>query len=70
MVEMVDVKTNYSDSIKYSIELFRVNIMVVTKELLKSSNVPYIGSVPIFSEDYINKSKNSTQEKNENIMFL
>ena len=36
--------------------------MVVTKELIKSSNVPDIGSIPIFSEDYINASNNITQE--------
>ena len=37
--------------------------MIVTKELLKSSNVKYIVSIQNFSEDYINKSKNITQEK-------
>ena len=43
--------------------------MIVTKEFLKSRNVPDVGSITISSEDYINKSKNLTQEKNENIMF-
>ena len=37
--------------------------MGVTKESLKSINIPYIGSIPISSEDYTNESKNLTQEK-------
>ena len=37
--------------------------MLVTKDFLKSSNVPDIGSIPISSEDYINESNNLTQEK-------
>ena len=43
--------------------------MVLTKELLKSGNVPYILLITILSEDYINESKNFTQEQMENIMF-
>ena len=43
--------------------------MTVTKELLKSRNVPDIGSIKIYSDDYINESKNITQEQIENIMF-
>ena len=43
--------------------------MVVTKEFLKSRNVPDIGSIKISSENYINESKNLTQEKIESIMF-
>ena len=43
--------------------------MVVTKEFLESMNVPYIGSIPISLEDYINESKNLTQKQIENIMF-
>ena len=42
--------------------------MIVTKEFLKSRNVPE-GSIQISSEDCINKSKNLTQEKIENIIF-
>ena len=44
--------------------------MVVTKELLKSSNVPYIGSILISLEKYINESDNIKQEQIENIMFI
>ena len=40
------------------------------KEFLKSSNAPYIVSIPILSEAYINKSKNLTQEQVYNIVFL
>ena len=47
MVEMVDLNTNDSDIIKYIIKLLIVNTMVVTNYFLKSSNVPYIGSIPI-----------------------
>ena len=43
--------------------------MIVTKELHKSRNLLYIGSIPISSKYYINKSKNLTQEKMENKMF-
>ena len=35
--------------------------MILTKEFLKSRNVLDIGSIPIYSEDYINKPKNITQ---------
>ena len=43
--------------------------MVVTNELIKSRNVPYIGSIIISLEYYIKKSKNLTKEKIYNIMF-
>ena len=43
--------------------------MAVTKEFLKSSTVPDIGSITISSEKYINESKILTQEQIENIMF-
>ena len=43
--------------------------MVVPKELLKSRNMPDIGSIPISPKDYINESKNLTQEQIYNIMF-
>ena len=60
MVELVGVNKNDPYSIKYIIKLLRVNTMVVTKELLKSKNVPYIVSIIISSDDYINKSNNLT----------
>ena len=62
MVDLVDVNTNDPDTIKYIIKFLRLNTMVITKELLKSMNVPDIGSIPISSEDYINESKNLIQE--------
>ena len=46
------VNKNYPDSINYTINLFRVNTMVVTKDLLRSSNVPHIGSILISSENF------------------
>ena len=61
MVYLVDINTNYHDSTKYSINFLRGNIMIVTKELLKSRNVPDIGSITISSEDYIEESNNITQ---------
>ena len=70
MVNLVGVSTNDPDSINYSIRLLRVNAMIVNKEFLKSINVPDIGSIPIFSEDYINESNNLTQEQIDNIMLL
>ena len=63
------VNTNDPDSIKYIIKFLRVNTMLVTKDFLKSSNVPDIGSITISSEYYINESKNITQEQIEDIMF-
>ena len=63
MVELGDVNTNVPDSIKYIIKFLRGNKMVITKEFLKSNNVPAIGSIPISSYDYINESNNLTQEK-------
>ena len=68
-MDLVDINTNDPDRIKYMINLLRVNVLLVTKEFLKSRNVPDIGSIPISSEDYINKSKNITQEQIDNIMF-
>ena len=44
--------------------------MVLPKEFLKSIEVPYIGSIAISSEDYINYSSNLTQDLSENIIFL
>ena len=55
MVDMVDIKTNDPDSIKYSIKLLRINTKIITKEFLKSSNVSDIRSIPISSEEYINE---------------
>ena len=43
--------------------------MILTKEFLKSINVPYIVSIPISSDDCINESNNITQEQIYNIMF-
>ena len=54
MVELLDVNKNDPDSINYIIKFLRGNRMVVTKEFLKSSNVPDIGSIIISSEEYIN----------------
>ena len=62
-MEMVDINTNDTDRTKYKIELLRRKTMIITKELLNPINVPDIGYIPIFSEDYINESNNFTQEK-------
>ena len=43
--------------------------MVVTKEFFNSRNVPYIGSIPISSEDYIKKSNNITQDQIKDTIF-
>ena len=61
MVELVDINTNYPDRTKYIINFVIGNTIILTKEYLKSSYVPYIVSITISSEDYINKSKNLTQ---------
>ena len=50
IVYLVGVITNDPDSIKYIIKLLRGNTMIVTKEFLKSGNVPDIGYIPISSK--------------------
>ena len=65
----MDVNTNYPDSIKYINNFLRGNTMVVTKDFLESRNLPCTASIPIYPAKYINESKNTTQEKIENIMF-
>ena len=49
--------------------LLRGEILNVTKEFLKSSNVPDDVYIPIYPEDYIHKSNNITQEKIDKIKF-
>ena len=63
MVVLVDKNTNYPDSINYIIEFLIGNTMIVTKESLKSSNVPDIVSIKISPEDYKNESKISNKNK-------
>ena len=62
MVELVGVNKNDPDSIKYIIKFLRGKTMIFTKELLKSSNAPDIGSIPISSDYYINESENIAEE--------
>ena len=69
MVDLVKLNTNDTDSINYIINSLIGNTMVVTKELLNSSNVPYIVSIRISSDDYIIEANNLTQEQIDNIMF-
>ena len=61
IVELVDVNTNDPDIINDTIKFLILNTMLVTKDFLKSSNVPDIVSIPIPSEDYINESNDLTQ---------
>ena len=63
MVELVGLNKNDTYSIKFIIKLLILNTMVVTKKFLKSSNVPDIGSIPIYSEECINESNNITHKK-------
>ena len=51
----MDVNKNDSDNIKYIIKFLRRKIVVVTKEFLKSRNMPDTGSILIHSEYYINE---------------
>ena len=61
MVALVDINTNFPDRIEYNIKLLIGDKNIVTKKFLKSINVPDIGYIPIYSEEYINESKNLTQ---------
>ena len=60
MVYLVDISTDDPGRINYRIKLLRGNIMMVTKEFLKSKNMLDIGLITISSEDYINELKNIT----------
>ena len=61
MVELVDINTNDPDRNKCSIKFLIGDTMIITKEFLKSRNVPVIESISISAEDYMNKSKNLTR---------
>ena len=62
MVDLVNINTNDSDSIKYIIKFLRGKTMIVSKEFLKSRDVPEFWSTQISSYDYINEPDNTTQE--------
>ena len=62
-MELVNINTNDPEITKFIINFLRRNKKVVTKEFLKSRNIPDIASIKISSQDYINVSKNLTQEK-------
>ena len=64
----MDTNTNDTDSSKYRILLSTENTMIVTTDLIKSRNVPYLGSIPIYFEDYIKISKIHTQEETDSII--
>ena len=51
MLELADINTNDTDSIKYIIKFLKQKTMIVTQEFLKLRNV----SIPISLEDYINE---------------
>ena len=63
MVDLVDINSNYTASMKYIIKFLCGITRSVTTDFLKSSNVPDITSIYISSEDYVNKSKNLIQEQ-------
>ena len=48
MAELLYINATDPDSTKYSIKFLRGSTIVVTKELLKSRNVPEMGSIQIF----------------------
>ena len=54
MVVMLDINTNDPDNKRYSIKLLIGNMIIVTKGFLKSGDVPDIGSITIYLQDYIN----------------
>ena len=67
MSQFYDVIDIYVELIHYMTSC--IFCALQTKESLKSRNMPYIGYIPIYSEDYINKLNNVTEEKFKNIMF-
>ena len=62
MVDLVNINTNDSDSIKYIIKILRGKTIIVSKDFFKSRDVPEFGSTQISSEDSINEPNNITQE--------
>ena len=62
MVDLFNRNDNEPESTEYITKLLRGNTKVVTKEFLKSINVPDIVSITISSKVYINKSHNIIQE--------
>ena len=54
MVDLVDKNKNNPYIIEYITQFLIINIMLVTKELLKARNMPYIVLIPISSGDYLN----------------
>ena len=60
---MVYINTNDNDITKYRIKFLRGKQIIVTKEFLKTNNVPDIGSITIYSDYYANESKNLTQKQ-------
>ena len=48
MVELVDINTNDHGRTKYRIKFLIINTIIVTKDFLKSRNVPDIGSIKIY----------------------
>ena len=62
MVYLVYINTNDPKSTNYIIKLLNRNIRLVTKELLKSRNVPDIVSILIYSEYYISECNNLAQD--------
>ena len=65
----MEINTNDTESTNYIIKFLLRNNKLVTKDFLKNRNVPYIESIIVSSQGYINESKNLTQEQIENIMF-
>ena len=68
-MELLDINTNDTDITNYRNDFLRGNKKIVTKEFLKSGNVPGIGLITISSEDYINESKNITYHFWKNDIF-
>ena len=51
MVETVDINTNDPKIKKHTIKFMRKKTKLVTKEFIKSVNMPDIESIPIYSQD-------------------
>ena len=54
MVELAKINTNDAENTNYIIKFLLGNTNVITKEFLKSRNIPDIASVKIHSQDNIN----------------
>ena len=69
MLYLLDININNLDRTKYSIEFLIGNTMIVTKEFLKSRNVPDVGSITI-TQRIISTNQSISQKRKFRISYF